>query len=158
HGQSAPEICFTAMLVSKALLQRAIRGQEKVPLYERAMSAVTLAASVATIRRLPHEFAESLLNAADAVRSAFAAPDLSEALHRRGADVDECLTLAAECALRAADLYAALDAPRRHGEALLVAARCLAGGTSPEIVASGWKWWSLARNQRALPWTAPRPG
>jgi hypothetical protein len=75
HGQSAPEVCLAATLVSKALVETAIRDGGDVATFQRAMSAVTLGASTAAVRGLPHEYAEALLQAAFAVRRAFESKD-----------------------------------------------------------------------------------
>jgi SAM-dependent methyltransferase len=159
HGRSSVECCAGALVAAKALSAKAhhdlvksgIPDPSPVHTFRQAIQAVLLAASTAALRGYPHEYAEALLLSARVVRRAFATPAFRGSLLSDGANADECLQLAAECALRAADLYQKLDVPERQHAALLVAARCLFEADALETVAAGFRYWSMAKNLRWLP-------
>src|SRR5262249_15732180 len=140
-GYSAHEACFGAMVLARALAAQAMatvapeeRGQEALSTWQRSIHTILLSATLASVTRLPHEYAAALAAAAAMVRKALAqgaaqgrsphAPLLRDQLNRRGADTDECLTLAALCALRAAEMYEKLDVMERRFDALFAATEC----------------------------------
>ena len=75
---------------------------------------------------------------------------VAEHLQRGGADREECLIAAAECALKAAELYARLDVPEKGWQARLLAAECYRWCDAPENRAQALRWLSLASNNASL--------
>lgn len=75
---------------------------------------------------------------------------VAEHLLRGGADREECLIAAAECALKAAELFARLDVPDKGWQARLLAAECYRWCDAPENRAQAIRWLSLASNNAAL--------
>lgn len=150
HGESAHEAIFGALLLARA------GGREGSPEgILRGIRSVLLACSYATTKAFPHEYAASLALGAWLIRVAARSPELRATLSARGTDVDECLVVAAECDLQAAEMYQWLDVPTRSCQALRAAAECLFLCDAPEWALRGFRWLSLARNQRLLPWDPP---
>jgi SAM-dependent methyltransferase len=84
-------------------------------------------------------------------------PDLARSPHpltahlrRGGADREECLIAAAECALTAAELYDRLDVPTKGWQARMLAAECYRFCEAPEDCALSIRWLSLAHNHAVL--------
>ncbi|MEZ4311871.1 MAG: methyltransferase domain-containing protein [Polyangiaceae bacterium] len=150
HGESAHEAIYGALLLARASAREPVREG-----LLRGIRAVLFAASYAATREMPHEYASALALGAWLIRAAAREPSLRAELSARGTEIDECLVVAAECDLQAAEMYQWLDVPIRSCQAFQAAADCLFLCDAPEWVMHGFRWLALARNQRMLPWSPP---
>jgi SAM-dependent methyltransferase len=160
RGRSSPETVFWHILLARAWVTAAARGDEaegkEESGWDKAMRTLLVAAGVAASRKLPFEMAATLSASAHLTRIALAAPDLRNEVISRGADEDSVRVQAAECALAAADAHLWLDNQKRHCRSILEAAWLLLGCVFPERLIHALKLLALARNNRLLDWQPPQ--